>query len=250
MHLTTPHSVESDVLGKTVAFFAKRDGIDKALKLLQYTSKLVVAVAGDGSSKGAAVHKLSVFARNVSQSRKALRLGKFLADLKKIRRQAPLSTPLGLLEGLGNSASCVYYFMEQFVWLSKAGVITDKQWQSRISNASVYAEMLGYIASITLKCLQLSVVLEREVALSADLKRRRAKARHSGAESVDGSENALLLEEIHALRRRRDACFMEMVQDLMDSLIAWNDIRGGYRPTVLAVAGLVSAAISANKNWP
>jgi len=58
-----------DTLDKTTLFIAKRDGLDKVLKLLQYTSKLMLSVSGNGSLANETLLRLGDFAASVGQSR-------------------------------------------------------------------------------------------------------------------------------------------------------------------------------------
>ena len=47
--------------------------------------------------------------------RKAYKLGKFLADINKLRK-VPIDDQLLYLELLSNAGNCVYLFMEQLTW--------------------------------------------------------------------------------------------------------------------------------------
>ena len=47
--------------------------------------------------------------------RKAYKLGKFLADINKLRK-LPIDDQLLYLELLANMGNCVYLFMEQLTW--------------------------------------------------------------------------------------------------------------------------------------
>jgi Peroxisomal biogenesis factor 11 (PEX11) len=104
--------------------------------------------------------------------------------------------------------------------------------------------------------------LEREVALIAELqRRRRARAAYgspSAASGEDDEKDDALLSEIRQLRARRALRTLGLAQDLADALLAFADLRGDSRAgsgvlsskAVLAIAGLVSGCISAYKNWP
>jgi hypothetical protein len=63
------------------------------------------------------------------------------------------------------------------------------------------------------------------------------------------------LRRIAALRSQRTLRTAFIVQDISDALLALSDITDGRysrlsHPVVLALAGLVSAAVSSYKNWP
>ena len=51
----------------------------------------------------------------VSAPRKAYRLGKWLQNVNKVRKQ-PVKTRMGVLELVSNGGEAVYYFVEQFTW--------------------------------------------------------------------------------------------------------------------------------------
>lgn len=103
------------------AFFARRDGIDKTLKLLRYASRVWLALASNGTdAKGDLIHRLQRFEASVGTSRKALRFGKFLQNvnaLNHIPRNYADTRLLRYLYLLAHFGEGLYYFLEQFVWL-------------------------------------------------------------------------------------------------------------------------------------
>jgi len=133
---------------------------------------------------------------------------------------------------------------------------------------SASGELLGYSASVILAILRLHFLLEREVALIAELqRRRRARAAYSSASaSTSGEDNEkddALLSEIRQLRARRALRTLGLAQDLADAFLAFADLRGNsstaaggrcsgvlHNRALLAIAGLLSGCISAYKNWP
>lgn len=127
-----------------------------------------------------------------------------------------------------------------------------------MTRISASGELLGYVASITLTLLRLHNLLEREVALLAELKRRR-RARAEKAEVDDGKDD-ILVAEIKQLRTRRVLRTLGLAQDIADAFLALADLRGNVSgssnnslfssKSLLAIAGLVSGCISAYKNWP
>jgi len=154
-----------------------------------------------------------------------------------------------MLEGISNVSNCTFYFMEQFVWLCKAGLIKDKEWERKFAKASVYAEMMAYLTNITINSLKLAAILEREIALCNDLKRCKKE------DGISPEGELSISTEIADLQARRTLRMVDILQDSLDSLITLNEIRGGLgrvagHPTLLATAGLLSAAISARKTWP
>ena len=73
-----------ELVGRTVSFLSKRDGIDKLLKLAKYLSSLGIEVGAGG--KGANQSGLRDLEKALSLSRKAFRLGKFLGNVNKLAK--------------------------------------------------------------------------------------------------------------------------------------------------------------------
>lgn len=140
--------------------------------------------------------------------------------------------------------------------LVKAGVLPARL-GPQLTRISASGELVGYAASIILGILRLHFLLEREVALIAELQRRRKARAAEGAASIDEEKDEALVSEIRQLRARRALRTLSLAQDLADALLAFADLRGDAKPTgmlnsrsLLAAAGLVSGCISAYKNWP
>ncbi len=145
-------------------------------------------------------------------------------------------------------------------WLVRAGVLS-KPLGARLGRASAVAELCGYAASATLGVLRLRNILERELALLAELARRRTLRGSGGA--AGGAEDAAaeavrdrpLVAEIRELRARRLLRTLQLAQDLFDALLAAADLCGGPaagargQRAALAAAGLASGALGAYKVW-
>ncbi|KAI8476804.1 MAG: peroxisomal biogenesis factor 11 [Monoraphidium minutum] len=238
---------ERDTLDKTVSFLQKREGVDKALKIIRYTARLIAAVAPEGSE---AQRRFDLLQANVGNSRKAYRLGKFLQNVNGLRRSAVWGAPcrrdalLGALEAVTYAGEGVYYFLDQFIWLMKAGVIS-KTMEKRLSKVSAYSEAVGYAANIAVNLHRIRVMQLQELVL-------RARLFQSHKDGVP--PDAAVIKQIAALRSSRVLRTAFVVQDLADGLLALSDItEGRYKrmshPVVLALAGLVSAGVSSYKNW-
>lgn len=125
----------------------------------------------------------------------------------------------------------------------------------RLTKLSASGELLGYVANVTLTVLRLHNILEREVALIAELNRRRAQRAQAGGAPSDDEKDQALVAEIRQLRARRALRTLGLAQDIADALLALSDLRDsrdgvlGNR-ALLAAAGLLSGCISAYKNWP
>ncbi|KAK9791556.1 hypothetical protein WJX73_002142 [Symbiochloris irregularis] len=233
---------EADALDKTVIFLAKRDGIDKVLKVIRYSTRLLLATE-TLESKGVLAGRLKDFEKSVGTSRKAYRLGKWIADVNKLRKSKCTSQE-GLLEVAAYGGEAVYYFCEQITWLSKAGLLHNSH-AARLSKVSACAELIGYVGSISLSCICISGLLEQERLLLADL--LHSKGEHE-------ADLKKLQRQLALLRAERLLRVASVVQDCADSLLALHDIRDVQgilaSPILLCLCGLISAAVSIHKNWP
>eukprot|EP00889_Picochlorum_renovo_P001124 jgi/Picre1/28154/NNA_003560.t1 len=205
--MATSVTKKSDI-DRTVAFLKKRDGIDKVLKVTRYTCKLLFC-------------------------RLAL-IGKFLEHVSALQKKNPYLVPSissSILELLVNVGEGVYYFIDQFQFFVKIGVLSVRQGET---------------------------LTKREIALISELKRRKNKS-EAGGSFFDPSEdtNKVLLSEIHSLRRRRTLRTLCLAQDAADAFLAIHDLRdvygrptgGGMRKSVLAAAGVVSGCIGMYKKF-
>lgn len=111
---------ERPFLDHAESFLARRDGVDKALKILRYSAKLLLASPIAPSPSSELHGRLKAFEASVGSSRKAFRLGKFLQDVNALKRIADVRSRDGLLELVATAGEGCYYFVEQFVWLVSA----------------------------------------------------------------------------------------------------------------------------------
>lgn len=236
-----------DNLDKVVLYLQKRDGIDKVLKIIRYTAKLLSATAFNGANSELA-GRIDEFEKSIGTSRKAYRLGKFLAGVNTLRKRqgAPLATLTGVLELIATSGEGLYYFVDQFIWLAKAGLLPPHT-AKRLNYTGAWAEAIGYSAGIVLNTWRVYALLEREIGLAAELARRQKLM------LPHDEDHCSLESEVTLLRSRRTEYMLKIVQDVADMMLAVNDIRGGKgrlnNPMLLCSAGLLSALISARKNW-
>jgi hypothetical protein len=172
--------------------------------------------------------RLKSFESSVCLNRKAFRLGKFVQDVNALRAAAA-APPLVLLAYGGEG---VYYFLEQFVWLAKAGLL-PAHLLPRLQRLSAWAELLGYVGSITIK-------LKEVAKMESSINTMRLK-QGCGAEEEDALRTKLLLKRL------------SVVQDVADAFMALGDVTDGKgmlgSSTLTASAGLLSAIISTHKNW-
>lgn len=247
---------ERDILTKSVTFLQKRDGIDKVLKIIRYTAKLACLSAFKDSDTDLA-NQLRGFESSIGVTRKALKLGKWLANVDELRHVAR-SQHLWALEVLSGGGEVVYLFLEQIQWLIKAGLIA-KRFSPRVTKVSAWAELVGYSGSIALSIIQVTHCLQAEASLEARLRRSTSTTLIEGvahlSQADDDEKKAKQLHnQLERIRSRRKLKQLSMLQDFADAAIALNDIRGGRgrlsNPIMLSLMGLLSAAISAHKNWP
>lgn len=234
---------ERPFLEHVESFLARRDGVDKALKILRYSTKLLLASPIVDSGTSPELHgRLKAFESSVGSSRKAFRLGKFIQDVNALKRIEDVRSRDGLLELVATGGEGCYYFVEQFVWLVKAGLI-DKRHAKRLTKLSAWMEFIGYFGSVALKCIQVSLYLEKETKLLQGMRKK----------AEGGISPVSEIKELQALQAKRFMKTLSIIQDFADSLLALTDIRETKgvldNPLLLSFAGLLSALISAQKNW-
>lgn len=212
--------------------------------------------------KGRLGHGLVRIDDSLGTSRKAYRAGKFLKNVSSLTKQNPYglvpSISSYILDVCVNVGEGVYYFVDQFQFLVRIGVLSE-HFGNTCTKVSAVAELLGYAANTVLNVLRLHNLLEREIALIAELKRRKKKCDNAG-QTFDHTDeiNKALLVEISQLRKRRMLRTLCLVQDASDALLAIHDLRVVYgrgdrgkgNRTILAAAGLLSGCIGALKRWP
>lgn len=221
---------KKDFLTHLEIYLAKRDGVDKLLKISRYAAKLIVASSLLHSHPLAS--RLQSFESSVGISRKAFRLGKFVQDVNALRAIdfASHSNSKLLLSAVAYGGEGFYYFIEQLLWLGKAGLI-DKRHLPALQKLSAWCEFVGYFGSVSLKVMEIGEIAAEE------------------ERCVAGKEE----EKVRKLREKKVMKRLSVVQDLADGLMALADIRDGggvaASPLLLAAAGLLSALISTHKNW-
>ncbi|KAK7383059.1 hypothetical protein VNO78_28725 [Psophocarpus tetragonolobus] len=230
-----------DILNHVEAYLAKRDGVDKLLKISRYTTKLILASSLLQSNPNLS-HRLKSFESSVGVSRKAFRLGKFVQDLNALKTSHPHSKPQLLFTLLAFGGEGFYYFLEQFVWLTKSGLIDPKHARF-FQTLSAWTEFVGYIGSVALKLGDLRGLAEEERCLESSVEITRLR----GVGCVDEEARLRKLREKKLIKR------LSVVQDLADAVMALDDILDGKgpfsKPLLLASAGLLSSLISTHKNW-
>lgn len=96
-------------------YLARRDGVDKALKIIRYSTKLLLT-SPIAPSNPELFGKLKDFEASVGTSRKAFRLGKFIQDVNVLKK-TKFCTRDGILEVVASGGEGFYFFVEQFIWL-------------------------------------------------------------------------------------------------------------------------------------
>ncbi|KAF3790669.1 Peroxisomal membrane protein 11A [Nymphaea thermarum] len=229
-----------DLTDHLEAYLARRDGVDKLLKISRYAAKL--ALASSLTAGRPDLHRrLKSFDSSVGVSRKAFRLGKFVQDLNALKRTR-LDSGKGVLGLIAYGGEGAYYFVEQFVWLAKAGLIDGRR-AAGFQKVSAWAELVGYIGSVALKVLDLRTILDEAARLETTVKALRADGR-----AVENEAGELQKLQAKAMLKQ-----LSIVQDIADALMAIGDLQDGKgflsSPIVIASAGLLSALISTHKNW-
>ncbi|KAL4334841.1 hypothetical protein GQ457_07G026100 [Hibiscus cannabinus] len=232
---------EKDFLNHLETYLAKRDGVDKLLKISRYATKIILASSVLPETLPL-TRQLKSFESSVGLSRKAFRLGKFVQDVNALRNSHLDSKEEILLSIIAYGGEGLYYFVEQFIWLAKSGLI-DARHSRNLQKISAWTEFIGYIGSITLKLRELKRMKEDEACLNSSIE----IALLGGVGCKEEEERRKKLRAKKVMKQ------LSVVQDFADGLMALADIRDGKGsftdPLLLSCAGLLSALISTHKNW-
>lgn len=239
--IAKPRPKDRDFLIHLEAYLAKRDGVDKLLKISRYATKIILASSVLPETLTLTA-RLKSFESSVGVSRKAFRLGKFVQDVNALRSSSFDSKEDLILSCIAYGGEGLYYFVEQFIWLAKSGLIDSKH-SRNLQKISAWAEFIGYIGSISLKIRDLRRIGEDEACLVSTIEVSEMRGVKCGEEK----------EKLWKLREKKLMKRLSVVQDLADGLMALADIRDGKGqfsgPVLLSSAGLLSALISTHKNW-
>ncbi|XP_062082677.1 peroxisomal membrane protein 11A [Humulus lupulus] len=232
---------DRDFLNRLEVYLAKRDGVDKLLKISRYATKIILASSALPETLPI-TGRLKSFESSVGLSRKAFRLGKFVQDVNALRN-SQFDSKQGLaLSVIAYGGEGLYYFVEQFVWLAKSGLIDPKH-SRNLQKLSAWAEFIGYLGSISLKLRDLNRIGEDEACLKSSI----------GIAIVRGIGYQDEKEKLKKIREKKLMKKVSIFQDLADGLMALADIRNGkgvlLGPLSVSCAGLLSAIVSTHKNW-
>jgi len=229
----------------------------QVLKIARYSIRLLLAT---GTLQSSIVRKaLEDTEYGLGSSRKAYRIGKFLrcyAALRKQRRLVP-SISSSVLEGTAAVGEGVYYFIDQFQFLTSVGVLSKRQGR-HLKMVSSIAELVFCCSDIILTVLRLHNLLEREVELIRELRRRRRVCDERGQKFDYGDEvNVALIDEVNAIRKRRFLRTMTIIDDLANAVLALDDARDAYQlrvrrrsDVVLSLCGLASGIVGFWRKYP
>ncbi|KAK8959965.1 Peroxisomal membrane protein 11-3 [Platanthera guangdongensis] len=223
-----------DFLLHLEAYLARRDGVDKLLKISRYAAKIALASSLPPKTLAS---RLKSFESSVGLSRKAFRLGKFIQDVNALRASAgrPTSAVDLILSAAAYGGEGVYYFLEQLVWLSKSGLLSSSL-ARKCEKISAWAELIGYAGSISLKVKEVG-----KIRSIIEGRKKIAGSTHGDDVEIRKLWDKLLLKQL------------SLVQDLSDGLMVLGDVWDGKGlltdPLLMASAGMLSALISTHKNW-
>ncbi|CAN8320922.1 unnamed protein product [Cochlearia groenlandica] len=235
---------ERDFLNHLETYLSKRDGVDKLLKISRYASKIILSSSLISETRS--IHnRLKSFESSVGISRKAFRLGKFVQDINAVRSSSSSSSRGGgdlalILIAYGGEG--LYYFVEQFVWLAKSGLIDSKhlKWLTRVS---AWAELVGYIGSVSMKVKDLKEMRYEEICVASTMEICLTRG-------LDCEEEE---EKMKKIKEKKNMKVLSLLQDVADGLMTVSDLRDGKgmlsRASVVSCAGLFSALVSTHKNW-
>lgn len=229
-----------DTLDKLVLFLAKRDGIDKVVKTLQYIGKLGHYNFERQNSVLASRYKnLEVAA---GMSRKAFRTGRSLAGFNTLRTAKFPDLTIQLLTIIGTGGEMVYWFFDHFTWLSKMGVL-DADVAQRTMYISAFGESVWYIFFITMDVILIKRGMKTEMALKQELEKV----------AVDSKEMKVLKARIAAIKVQRVMSVMSIVAKTSDLFIALAVVDPNpfvSHTVTLGLSGLASAWAGWYLAWP
>lgn len=218
-----------DALDHSVAFLKQRDGLDKTLKLMRYVSSIAAynILADDPSSvTGTKLRKLD---KSTGITRKYLKLGKFLGNLKELRallrageiasrqRIAPAGnrTPDAALASAAafanrlniasQLAQLVYNFAEQLNWAAKIGLIRDARRRRKIERWTSVAELATYVFTINVSMLTLWRCAQRETRARREYRDRGRRKKDDESGDTAGVPSPLRLLRGLGLGARHDS---------------------------------------------
>jgi Peroxisomal biogenesis factor 11 (PEX11) len=233
--ITVSSPLRRDFLLHLEAYLARRDGVDKLLKISRYAAKIVLATPTRG---GSLAPRLQAFESSLGLSRKAFRLGKFIQDVNSLRffsfSKTLCSSPVDLLLAIvAFGGEGVYFFIEQLVWLAKAGLLPSEI-APPLQKLSTWSELIGYVGSVALKTREME-----KIKASIEAKKDEA------------DDDEMDLERLNAKLELKK---LSIVQDAADGVMALSDVKSfhfgmGFSALVVATAGMISALISTHRNW-
>mmetsp|Transcript_13056 Transcript_13056/g.15739 ORF Transcript_13056/g.15739 Transcript_13056/m.15739 type:complete len:245 (+) Transcript_13056:116-850(+) len=241
-------SKHNETIVELDSFLKKREGIDKVLKLVRYTSRLYSYKLLAEEASNPLGLKLKNLDSHLGTTRKALRLGKFVSNVIALRKalKDKKGGPIVALQAISTSAEGAYYFLDQFAWLMKAGVL-EKDYEKELVKAENTFELVAYVTNMLATQLQLQKLAARE----ADIKKYLAMCRASDQFSCLHTTEER--EELKVIAGKRVVLHLSLVQDMADALIAIGDLKGSdsalAHPVFTSVCGIISGSISASQKW-
>ena len=248
-------SKQKDTVDKLVIFLAKRDGIDKVVKTMQYIGKLGHYSVEAGNPILAARFKNLEVAAGLS--RKAFRTGRSLTGFNTLRHGTYPDLTIQLLNIFGFGGDMVYWLFDHFTWLSKVGVL-DAKVATRTAYISAFGESVGYIFFITIDVILIKRGMAAEVALKRQLAKLEAESEVSYRTAL--TEDSAALKEIRRLKAELSAIKMQRVMHVMSIIAKTSDLFIALavvdpnpfvsHTVTLGLSGLASAWSGWYQLWP
>lgn len=231
---------QKDTLDKLVIFLAKRDGIDKVVKTMQYIGKLGhYSVERKNPVLAARYKNLEIAA---GMSRKAFRTGRSLAGFNALRTAQFPDLTIQLLTIFGTGGEMVYWLFDHFTWLAKTGVLNSEV-ATRTMYISAFGESVWYIFFIAIDVIVIKRGLNAEAALKRKLE----------SEAEDSKEFKSLKAKISAIKMQRVMSVMSIVAKTSDLFIALAVVDPNpfvSHTVTLGLSGLASAWAGWYQVWP
>nr|PNR57495.1 hypothetical protein PHYPA_004489 [Physcomitrium patens] len=235
-----------------VLFLAKRDGIDKVVKTLQYAGKLAHWSLEERNPILAARYKNLEVAAGLS--RKAHRAGRSLTGFSTLRSTTYPDLTIQLLTIFGFSGEMVYWLFDHFTWLSKVGVL-NAGLAAKTIYISSFGESVGYIFFITIDV----ILIKRGMQAEAVYKKQLTKLEASEDPTLMTEESATLVQvqslkaKISGIKMQRVMSTMSIIARTSDLIIALSVIDPNpfvSHTITLGLSGLASAWAGWHQQWP
>ncbi|KAI4371527.1 hypothetical protein MLD38_019749 [Melastoma candidum] len=214
-------------LGLVVLYLNKAEARDKICRAIQYGSRFL-SDGKPGTSQDVE--------KSTSLARKVFRLFKFVNDLHALISPSPHGTPLALVL-LGKSKNALlstFLFLDQIVWLGRAGIYKNKEHVDLVGRISLFCWMGSSICSALVELGELARV---------------TRAIKKIEKTVGQSKN----DEYRSKVQKSNERLLALIKALMDIVVAVGLLRLAptkVTPRISGAFGFVTSLISCYQLLP